>query len=293
MRLKNGSLWPIPITWNVSYDFIQKIKNSDRITLKDKEGFTLAVLCISDIWKPDLELESKLVYGTTDEIHPGVNYLLNKSSEYYIGGKIIKITLPNHYDFQEYRHSPKQLKSEIKKRKWDKIIAFQTRNPLHKAHVEMTKRAMNEFNAKATIAPAVGDTKPGDLDYFTRVGCYEHLLNEYDPQNIILSLLPIAMRMAGPREALWHALIRRNYGCTHFIVGRDHAGPGLNSKKVVLFMDHMMLETLLKYSKEINIKTIPFKFLVYLPSKSKYEEIENIPEDIKYLQYLEQNCDRC
>ena len=226
MRLEDGSLWPMPITLDVTEDFAGTIKNEEKITLRDQEGFALAVLTISHIWEPDLEEEASAVYGTTDITHPAVNYLLNIGNKVYVGGSLEGISLPHHYDYQGDRHTPEELQSLFLEKGWDKIVAFQTRNPLHRAHVEMTMRASEDLNANLLIHPVVGMTKPGDVDHYTRVRCYQHVLKKYSENSAMISLLPLAMRMGGPREALWHAIMRQNYGCTHIVVGRDHAGPG-------------------------------------------------------------------
>ena len=275
-RLINGSLWPIPITLDISKSFLTKIKNQKKITLRDKEGFPLAILKINDIWEPDLEKEAISVYGTNDVNHPGVNYLYNISESIYVGGKVELINYPRHYDYQKHRHTPSELKKIFKNKNWEKIIAFQTRNPLHKAHIEMTIRASQDYNAKILIHPVVGLTKPGDVDHYTRVRCYEHALDKYSDGEAFLSLIPLAMRMGGPREALWHALIRKNYGCTHLIVGRDHAGPGNNINGDSFYGPYEAQELLLKHEQEIGIKMIPFKFMVFVPSKKSYEVIDNV-----------------
>lgn len=282
MRLKNGTLWPIPVTLDVSKKFADRIKNEEKVILKDKEGFSLAVMTINDIWEPDFKKESELVYGTKDTSHPSVNYLKYKSHKYYIGGKISLIRMPLHYDNNDLRHSPAELKKIFKNNSWNKIIAFQTRNPLHKAHIEMTKRALKELNAKLLIHPTVGQTKPGDVDYFTRVRCYKHAMKKYDENMSLLSLIPLAMRMGGPREALWHAIIRKNYGCTHLIVGRDHAGPGLDSNGEPFYGALDAQKLIKKYENEIGIKMIPFNFMVYLPQKKCYESIEKIKQGDKF-----------
>ena len=207
-------------------NFISKISNSSRIALRDKEGFVLAILNIEDIWQPDLELEAQSVFGTKDSEHPGSHYLLKTSKKNYIGGKIEKIVNPHHYDYKNLRHTPEELKNIFKNKKWDKVIAFQTRNPLHKAHFELTMRAMEDLSANLLVHPVVGMTKPGDVNHYTRTRCYKHIMREYPESSAFLSLLPLAMRMGGPKETLLHAIIRKNYGCTHLIVGRDHAGVG-------------------------------------------------------------------
>ncbi|MBK69642.1 MAG: sulfate adenylyltransferase, partial [Legionellales bacterium] len=230
MRLKNGILWPLPITLDVDDSFVAKNSNASKITLRDKEGFPLAILTITDIWKPDLRHEAKSLYGTLDNKHPGVNYLLNIGNKNYIGGNLEMISLPHHHDYNDFRHTPDDLKHDFKSKGWDKIVAFQTRNPLHRAHFELTRNAMRELGANILIHPVVGLTKPGDVNHYTRMRCYQHVMNEYPKNSAKLSLLPLAMRMGGPKETLLHAIIRKNYGCTHLIVGRDHAGPGLDSK---------------------------------------------------------------
>ena len=282
MRLNNGILWPIPINLDVNEEFSRKINPGDKLTLKDKEGFSIAIIDIEDIWNPDLKKECMSVYGTTDSTHPGVDYLLNQSNPIYVGGKIRAIRKPNHYDFREIRHDPKSLKKKFKELGWSNIVAFQTRNPLHKAHVEMTLRAIDELDAKLLIHPVVGMTKPGDVDHYTRVRCYKHVLSKYPDDKAFLSLIPLAMRMAGPREALWHAIIRKNYGCSHFIVGRDHAGPGLDSNGKPFYGPYAAQEILNQYEQEIGIKMIPFKFLVYLPNEDCYKPIDEIPEGTNY-----------
>ena len=282
MRLDNGDLWPVPINLDVDKKFKDDLKLGEKIGLRDKEGFVVGKLIVEDIWKPDLIMESQLVYGTKDQKHPGVNYLLNISNPYYISGSIQFISLPIHYDFKSDRHTPKELKSIFKTKGWEKIVAFQTRNPLHKAHIEMTKSAMSKNNTSLLIHPAVGMTQPGDVNHYTRVRCYKHALKHYPENTSFLSLLPLAMRMGGPREAVLHAIIRKNYGCTHLIVGRDHAGPGSDSNNMPFYGEYDAQEKLSKYKNEIGIKIIPFDFMVYLPQKNRYESIKNISNATKY-----------
>ena len=282
MRLSSGLLWPIPITLDVDDNFASKIFNTPKITLRDKEGFALGILKIEDIWQPDLELEAQSVFGTSDLKHPGVNYLLKSSKKNYIGGKIEKIILPQHHDYQDLRHTPYELKSIFKHYKWDKIIAFQTRNPLHKAHFELTTRAMKELNANLLIHPVVGMTKPGDVNHFTRARCYKNVMQEYPERSAFLSLLPLAMRMGGPKETLLHAIIRKNYGCTHLIVGRDHAGPGLNSKNEPFYGPYEAQKILEKYQDELEIEMVPFKFMVFIPKSAKFKAIDDVDQNEDY-----------
>jgi len=282
MRLSNGSVWPMPITLDVNSEFSKSISIGDNITLKDKEGFSIAVLEVENKWEPDLYKEAELIFGTKDLSHPGVDYLLNYSNNIYIGGKVKLIDLPHHYDYKDLRISPKNLKKKFKDLGWGNIVAFQTRNPLHKAHVEMTLKALKDLDANLLIHPVVGMTKAGDVDHYTRVRCYQHVLGKYPANKAILSLIPLAMRMGGPREALWHALIRKNYGCTHLIVGRDHAGPGLNKEGSPFYGPYDAQEMLQKFEEEIGIKMVPFKFLVYLPDENIYKPIDEISNDTNY-----------
>ena len=278
-RLSNGSLWPIPVTLDVDRDLLDITKNLEYLTLKDKEGFPLAILKVEDIWKPDIIKEANCILKTADPYHPHANYLLKNKNRLYVGGKLKKISLPNHHDFKEIRHTASQLKSIIKKNKWEKVVAFQTRNPMHRAHFEMTLNAINDFNAKLLIPPVAGVTKPGDVDYFTRVRCYNHVLKKYPKNTAMLSLIPLAMRMAGPREALWHALIRKNFGCSHIIIGRDHAGPGKNKEGKDFYGQYDAQELVKEYESEIGIKMIPFSFMVYLPKHKVYKSIDELEKN--------------
>ena len=282
LRLNDGRLWPIPIMLDVTSEFAQSISIGNKITLKDKEGFSLAIMEITDIWEPDRIKEAKLVFGTDDDSHPGVDYLLNECNPLYVGGTLDCIDFPHHYDYQHLRHTPEVLKQKFQEMGWNNIVAFQTRNPLHRAHVEMTLRAIKEINANLLIHPVVGMTKPGDVDHYTRVRCYNHVLDKYPDNSAILSLLPLAMRMGGPREALWHAIIRKNYGCTHLIVGRDHAGPGNDKDGNPFYGPYDAQELLLKHQAEIGIQMVPFKFLVFLPDQNSYNPIDEVPDGIDY-----------
>jgi len=282
MRLEDGSLWPIPITLDVTEKFSSKLEGKEKITLQDKEGFALAVLTIYDIWTPDLEMEATSVYGTIDAAHPGVNYLFNVGNKVYLGGTLEGISLPHHYDYQSYRHTPQKLRDLFSEKGWKKVVAFQTRNPLHRAHVEMTLKASENLNANLLVHPVVGMTKPGDVDHYTRVSCYQHVMEKYPANLAMLSLLPLAMRMGGPREALWHALIRKNYGCTHLIVGRDHAGPGIDKNGNPFYGPYDAQELLLKHQAEIDIEMVPFKFMVYLPQENRYEAIDQIEDGAEF-----------
>ena len=282
MRLSNGKLFPIPITLDVTKEFSDQIEIGEKIVLREKEGFKIAYLIVDSIWSPDFFQEAEFVYGTTDQSHPAVNYIFNIVNKIYIGGEIRQIAMPNHYDFRKYRLSPDIVKRKFKDKGWDKIVAFQTRNPMHRAHIEMTIKSMKELDANLFLHPVVGLTKPGDVDHYTRVRCYEHAIKKYPTGSALLGLLPLAMRMGGPREALLHALIRKNYGCTHIIIGRDHAGPGNDSRGKPFYGPYDAQDLLNKYKNEIEIEIFPFKFMVYTPSRDSYNSIDEIDDNEDY-----------
>ena len=270
MRLTSGVLWPLPITLDVSEEFAADIGDNDVIALRDPEGVLLATMEVSDIWKPDMQSEAERVFGTTDDTHPAVDFLFNKSNPVYVGGAIRGVEPPTYYDFKLLRDTPSELRGRFRKLGWRKIVAFQTRNPLHRAHQELTFRAAKESDANLLIQPVVGMTKPGDIDHFTRVRCYEHILEEYPEQTTQLSLLNLAMRMGGPRETLLHAIIRKNYGCTHFIVGRDHAGPGNDKDGNPFYGSYDAQELYQQHEDELDITMVPFKMMVYVENKAEY-----------------------
>ena len=263
MRLANGLLWPMPITLDVSEEFARKLSpGSSQVALRDPEGVMNAVLHVDEVWQPDPKTEAEAVFGTTSTLHPGVDYLLNKANSWYVGGKLEGLQLPSHYDFRALRLTPAELRQEFVRMGWRRVVAFQTRNPMHRAHVELTFRAATTVEANLLIHPSVGMTRPGDVDYFTRVRCYQLLLAKYPPGTVKLSLLPLAMRMGGPREAIWHALIRKNHGVTHFIVGRDHAGPGKDANGKPFYGPYEAQELFRKHEKDIGITMVPFSMMV-------------------------------
>jgi sulfate adenylyltransferase len=270
MRLAGGVLWPMPITLDVSEAFAATLKAGQRVALRDAEGVLVAVLEVGDVWNPDKPREAQAVFGTTDLAHPGVFYLMNTAGPAYVGGRVHGIEAPTHYDFKGLRDSPAELRARFAKLGWRKVVAFQTRNPLHRAHQELTFRAAREAEANLLIHPVVGLTKPGDVDHYTRVRCYEHVLEAYPEQTTALSLLNLAMRMAGPREAVWHAIIRKNYGCTHFIVGRDHAGPGNDSNGKPFYGPYDAQELMHKHAAELDISMVPFQEMVYVEDRAQY-----------------------
>lgn len=270
MRLSNQVLWPIPVTLDVSDTFASELKAGQIIALRDLEGVVIATMVVSDIWQPDKQKEALQVYGTDDLAHPAVDYLYNTAGEYYLGGSLKGINQPLHYDFAYLRESPSELRTRFTKLGWNRVVAFQTRNPMHRAHQELTIRAAKQVEANLLLHPVVGMTKTGDIDHFTRVRCYEHIMQHYPVQTTSLSLLPLAMRMGGPREAVWHAIIRKNYGCTHIIIGRDHAGPGKDKSGEDFYGPYDAQELLSRHQAELGIEVVPFEAMVYVEEKAQY-----------------------
>tara|TARA_Y100000589_G_scaffold71533_1_gene64006 strand:- start:413 stop:2113 length:1701 start_codon:yes stop_codon:yes gene_type:complete len=283
MRLSNGALWPIPITLDVSQEFAAGVEEGQDIMLRDLEGVVLAVLTISDKWSPNKKYEAEKVFGTNDIKHPAVHYLQNVAGPVYLGGQILGLQKPVHYDFRARRDTPNELRSYFHKLGWKKIVAFQTRNPLHRAHQELTFRAAKEVQANLLIHPVVGMTKPGDVDHFTRVRCYEAVLDKYPAATTTMSLLNLAMRMAGPREAVWHGLIRANHGCTHLIVGRDHAGPGKDTLGNDFYGPYDSQDLFKQHEAEMGIKMVDFKHMLYVEERAQYYPANELPKDATVL----------
>ncbi len=273
MRTADGTLWPIPITLDVSQAFADSIGTGMQIALRDSEGVLIAVLEVQDIWKPDKRAEALSVYGTEDNVHPGVN-TLQRAHPVYVGGMLRGVSAPTHYDFRHLRDTPRELRDRFRKHGWRRVVAFQTRNPMHRAHQELTVRAAHQAEANLLLHPVVGMTRPGDIDYYTRVRCYENILKRYPEHTTALSLLPMAMRMAGPREALWHAIVQRNYGCTHFIVGRDHAGPGRDANGHRFYGPYDAQALVREHQDEIGIQMMPFREMAYVQELDKYLAVD-------------------
>ena len=278
MRLADGSLWPMPITLDVSEDFAASLEEGQDIALRDQEGVILATMTVTDNWVPNKALEAEKVFGADDDAHPAVNYLHNQAGKVYLGGPVTGLQQPVHYDFKARRDTPNELRAYFRKMGWRKVVAFQTRNPLHRAHQELTFRAAREAQANLLIHPVVGLTKPGDVDHFTRVRCYEAVLDQYPQATTSMSLLNLAMRMAGPREAVWHGLIRKNHGCTHFIVGRDHAGPGNNSQGEDFYGPYDAQDLFREHQAEMGIEMVDFKHMVWVQERAQYEAMDEIKD---------------
>ena len=276
MRLADGTLWPMPITLDVPEALARSLAPGGRLALRDAEGVMLAALHVEDVWQPDAEVEAQAVFGTSDHQHPGVS-ALHRAHAFRAGGRIEGLQLPTHYDFRALRLTPAALREEFMRLGWRRIVAFQTRNPLHRAHQALTLRAAAQADARLLIHPVVGMTKPGDVDHYTRVRCYQAVLSGYPPGTVKLALLPLAMRMAGPREAVWHAIIRKNYGCTHLIVGRDHAGPGEDAAGRPFYAATAAQDMLRAHEREIGIEMVPFQMVVYLQDRDEYVPENEVP----------------
>ena len=283
MRLTGGVFWPMPVTLDVSKEFADGLGAGDKIALRDSEGVLIATMDVESVFQPDKAAEAAGVFGTTDDSHPGVAYLMHQAHPVYLGGTLHGVEPPTHYDFKHLRNTPKEVRERFRKLGWRKVVAFQTRNPMHRAHQELTFRAARDVEANLLIHPVVGMTKPGDVDHFTRVRCYEHLLGHYPEQTTALSLLPLAMRMGGPREAAWHAIIRKNFGCTHFIVGRDHAGPGVDRNGKPFYGPYDAQQIMRDYADELDITMVPFRNMVYVEDRAQYEPDDEIAEGTRTL----------
>jgi sulfate adenylyltransferase len=279
MRLADGTFWPLPVTLPVTPG--EGIDEGKTLALRDVYGNLLAFLQIEQIYLADKDREAGRAYGSLDRKHPSVAYL-DRQPGHYTAGRLEVIRTPPHYDFVELRRTPAELRHHFQSQGWARIVAFQTRNPLHRAHEELTKRAAQQIGGGLLIHPVVGVTKPGDVDHFTRVRCYRALVdNYYKSGSVVLSLLPLAMRMAGPREVLLHAIIRRNYGCSHFIVGRDHAGPGSDSTGKPFYPPYAAQESMGRYKNEIGMEMVDFKQMVFLPEENRYCPVDEVPPGAK------------
>ncbi len=281
MRLANGMLFPMPIILTVDDD--DKVEVGMQIALRDPNFRILGVMMVEEKFVWDRAEVAQKVFGTTDTKHPIVAEM-NSWGKYAISGALKALELPQYYDFQEIRRTPAEVRRLLESYGRKNVVAFQTRNPLHRVHEELTKRATESVDGVLLLHPVVGLTKPGDVDHYTRVRTYKALVTHYyEPDRVCLSLLPLAMRMGGPREAVWHAIIRRNYGANHFIVGRDHAGPGNDSNGNPFYGAYDAQDMAQQYEEEIGVKMVPFMQVIYLPDEDRYEEISKVAPDVKTL----------
>lgn len=270
MRLQNDMLWPVPVCLGISEVLAQQLEAGQSVALRDPEGFLLAVMHIRDIWPVDKKKEAELLYGTTNPAHSGVNRLFLKKADYYIGGGLDVLSLPIHCDSKPLRCTPAETRRMFKKMKWQRVVGFQTRNPIHRAQLEMTLRAMRKANANLLILPIEPIAKPNDFDHFTRIRCYKAITGHYPPDSFLLNLLPLWTRFAGPREALLHVIIAKNFGCTHFIIGRHHADPGADPEGRYFYSANEAWQLVEKHSDELEVALLPFEDMVYLPFEDEY-----------------------
>jgi sulfate adenylyltransferase len=283
MRLQNGLLWPLPICLDVSEVQARSLEAGQSVALRDPEGFLLAIMHIEDIWPVERAKEALKVVGTQDPDHPGAGYLLNQSGEYYLGGGLEVISPPLHFDFKQLRQTPAEVRTAFRKLNWKRIAGFVTENPIHRPQFEMTIHAMRQAKANLLLLPVVGMTKPDDFDHYTRMRCYRKVSQHYPPDSFLLSLLPMAMRMSGPREALLHMIVSKNYGCTHFITGRDHAGPGLDRNGKPYYQSNEACVLTEGCSEEVGCGIIPFEEMVYLPLEDEYRSADRVPEGTQFI----------
>lgn len=276
MQLQVGTAWPLPICLGVSEKQGRQIECGQSVAVRDPEGFLLAIMHVEDIWPIDKQREASAMLGTTDIRHPWVRYLFEKEGSYYVGGKLEVLSLPLHYDFKQLRRSPSEVRLLYKKFGWKRVVCFQTRHPIHKPQFEMTLKAMQEAKANLLILPVVGLTMPDDFDYYTRVRCYQEILRYYPPGTTLLNLLPLSARMAGPREGLLHAIIARNYGCSHLIVGHNHANPRTDAMGKYFYESQKTRQMVTESSKKIGISIVPFDELVYLPFEDEYSTRDQV-----------------
>jgi len=277
--LPNGLCWPIPVYLDVPEKAAEQLSIDQSIALRDMEGFLLAIMTISDIWQPDKCREAESIYDSADPTHPGVAQLLESEKKYYIGGTILGLQHPVHFDYKMLRLNPVDSRAFFQRMGWRRIMAFDTYKPLHNAHKEMALLAARQNKVNIFMHPIVGLTHPGDIDHYARVRCFEAIIKTFPADSVILGLLPLAMRMAGPKEALWHAIIRKNYGCTHFMVSLDHADPFSSSPKERFYPRGAAQQYVADHEKATGVTMVEFKKMVYLPARAQYLPVDRCRED--------------
>jgi len=277
--LPNGLLWPIPVHLDIPEKVASQLKVGQTVALRDREGFMLAVMKVSDLWRPDKHREAELVYSTSSTAHPGVAYLLNSGHDFYVGGQVTALQAPIHPDFKMLRLGPAETRRFFERMGWRRVLAFETHKPLHKAHKEASLQAAREQSANIFLHPVVGLTHPGDIDHYTRVRCYEAIARTYPANSVFLAILPLAMRMAGPREALWHAIIRKNFGCSDFMVVPDHADPFSFAGQKHFYPLGAAQQYVADHSEAAGVRMVPMKKMVYLPARAQYIPVEECGED--------------
>jgi sulfate adenylyltransferase len=283
MRLADGSFWPIPVALDLPAERASALGKGDRLGLRDSEGVMLAVLHVSEVYTPDRDAEVEQVFGTRSREHPGVQRLLGETHDRYVAGTVEGLHLPTHYDFRTLRKTPADLRREFARQGWRRVVGFGTRNPMFRAQHEVTLRAAKQVVASLLLHPAVGLTRPGDVDHFTRVRCYQALLGRYPQHTVKLALLPLALRLAGPREALWHAIIRQNHGCTHFVIGPDHAGAGRAADGRPFYDPSAAQELARRHQGELSVQMLCVESLRYVDELDAYLPESEVPEEARTL----------
>ncbi len=278
MRLADGALWPMPVTLDVSAGFGADTAEGDTIALRDVEGVLIALLDVSDVWEPDKDKEAELVFGSNDQSHPSVHYLHNVAGPVYVGGVLRGVEAPMHYDFGQHRNTPNEMRALFAKWGWYKVLGFHTRAPVFNAQRDLILSAAKEVQANVLLQPAVGLTEPGDIDRFTRMQCYSAMLEHLPEQTTFLSLSPMAMRLAGPREAVWHALIHKNFGCTHFLIGADHGAPRAADGQEPYYDAYEAHRVLEQNAGDLGIEIVPSKRLVYSEQRAQYLPQDELPD---------------
>ena len=283
MRLPSGVLWPVPVTLDVSEDFAASLELGETIALRDGEGLLAALMEVGETWRPEKDEEARAVYGTADDAHPGVSRLLHRTHPVYVSGRVFGLEPILHYDHRALRNSPAELRERFRKLGWRRVVAFQTRKPLHRAQVELTMQAARACEANLLLHPVVGETAPGDVDHYTRVRCYERVLPQFPDQTTTLSLLNLALRMAGPREAIWHAIINKNHGCTHLIVGPDHAAPDVGRNGRPFHGPYDAQALMAEHESELDIAMVPLQEVIYVENRAKYLEADRVSNEDRVL----------
>ncbi len=281
MRLQDGALWPIPICLDITATQAQSLEAGQSVALRDPEGFLLAIMHIEEIWPVDKDKEVRQVYGSTDSSHPGVAYIYGETGDFYVGGSLEVLSPPLHFDFKSLRMTPREARATYQKLGWQRVVGFQTRHPIHRPQFEMTLHAMHAARANLLLMPVVGMTRAGDFDHYIRVRCLQKTGSHYPPDSHLLNLLPLAMRMAGPREALLHAIIARNFGCTHFIVGHDHAGAGRDAEGNYFYASDAAREMTQDFHEELGVAIIPLKEMVYLPFEDEFRFSDEVEDGVQ------------
>lgn len=277
LSLPDGTMWPLPIVLDVKEQVAEKLSLGDRVALRDGEGFMPAVLTVEEIWRPDRQREAEQVYGTGDLSHPGVRYLMNAVNTVYVGGRVEGVQAPVHHDFENLWDSPEEMRSLFGKSGWRRVVAFQTSKPIHRLQREITLKAAKQLQAHVLLHPTVGMTKPGDLQYYARVHCYQAIMQHFPHNLAMLSLVPLAMRMAGPREAMWHAIVHQNYGCSHMIVGPKHAGPPPQAAGDEPFYDANQSRALIDaHAGRLGIEIVHVEPHRYVPSRQRFLGLSEI-----------------